>query len=100
MTITLPELVSEPGSPGVVFKLTVTSLATALSKVSTITKGIKMVDQAGSLQMQILKDPIELMASLVHAIYHDNVSEEVAGNMVRNLSAYINALSENYALAV
>ena len=100
MTITLPELVSEPGSPGVVFKLTVTSLATALSKVSTISKGIKVVDQAGSLQMQILKDPIELMAFLVHAIYHDNVSEEVARNMVRNLSAYINALSENYALAV
>jgi|ERR1700693_713897 len=68
-TISIARLLYEPGSPGLVFKLSESSLFNAIESVSSKNKDLFLSETAGLIQFSFAKDPILLAESILNNYY-------------------------------
>lgn len=68
-TIPLSKLLYEPGSPGLVFKLTESSLCEALDQAGRQYGNLAIADGAGRLQFSFVGNPIVLANGILHQYY-------------------------------
>jgi len=68
-TIALPRLLSEPGSPGMAFKLGESALYGYLEDASRLDLGVVVGDAAGLIQFAFVEDPTVLTSKLIDHYY-------------------------------
>jgi hypothetical protein len=68
-TLSIPRLLYDPGSPGVVFKLTESVLTAAIESVHSQFKSIGLSDSAGLILFSLTGDPTELSRQLLDEYY-------------------------------
>jgi hypothetical protein len=68
-TVSLSRLLSDPGSPGMAFKLGESALTDYLDQVSRTTRGVSLTDAAGLVQLGFQSDPASLVVSILRSYY-------------------------------
>ncbi|MFN5203094.1 MAG: DUF4007 family protein [Gemmatimonas sp.] len=68
-TIALSRLLYDPGSPGLAFKLTESTLSAAVDEVAGRHRALSLSDTAGLVQMAYREDPLELARDLLASYY-------------------------------
>jgi hypothetical protein len=68
-TLSVPRLLYDPGSPGVVFKLTESVLAAAIEKVQSRMQAVSLSDSAGLVLFSYSDDPLLLSEQLLDQYY-------------------------------
>lgn len=68
-TISTSSLLYQPGSPGVIFKLTESALCAAIEEVSDKNKKIMLTDSAGLVQMSFDGEPAKLTKKILDDYY-------------------------------
>jgi len=70
-TISLSRLTFEPGSPGLVFKLSQSTIAEAIERVARRSNSIFLSDTAGLIQLSYTDSPDTLATEILDAYYQD-----------------------------
>lgn len=68
-TVSTSNLLFQPGSPGLIFKLTESALCAAIEEVNRINKRITLTDSAGLVQVSFDGDPVKLMKTILDNYY-------------------------------
>lgn len=68
-TISIPRLLYDPGSPGIVFKLTESALSAAIEAVQSQHEDINLSDSSGLILFSFNGDPIDLSEKILDGYY-------------------------------
>ena len=71
-TISISRLLFEVGSPGMIYKLSESSLCDGIEQVARNWDGIALSDSAGLIQMSFTEDPALLITKILHNYYRCN----------------------------
>jgi hypothetical protein len=78
-TVSVSTLLHNPGSPGLVFRLTEAALYTALEEAATVDSALALTDTAGFIQLSFREAPLTIAARLVARHFrHPRVRRAVA----------------------
>lgn len=68
-SISIPRLLYDPGSPGIVFKLTESALSAAIEIIQSKTEKVNLSDSSGLILFSFNSDPAELSEQLLNNYY-------------------------------
>lgn len=74
-TITVSRLISDPGSPGMAFKLGETALSAYLEEAATLNAGVTLADAAGLVQLAFDDRPAQIATALIQHYFRSRGSE-------------------------